>query len=89
MPLTIADESLNDLRMDETEARAEIACRLFDAGKLTLWPAAKLAGLSRPEMEGELRKRNIAIYRPSLADFADDMLAVEEMEREDQAYPSS
>ena len=80
MPLTIPDESLQDLQMDERDARIEIACRLFDAGKLALWPAAKLAGLSRPAMEGELRKRSIAIYRPTIADLADDLDAIEDLE---------
>ena len=47
----------------ERAARIEIACRLFGAGKLQLWPAAKLAGLSRAGMEDALGERGIPIYR--------------------------
>lgn len=59
--------------MTADEARIEIACRLFDAGKLALWPAAQLAQLSRTEFEEELHRRQIAIYRPSVADLKDDL----------------
>ena len=63
MPLIIPDDVLKELKMDEREARIEIACRLFDAEKLALWPAAQFAGLSRVEMEDELSMRKIPIYR--------------------------
>ena len=49
MPLTLSDELLKQAGMTADEARVEIACRLFDAGKLALWPAAQLAGMSRVE----------------------------------------
>jgi predicted HTH domain antitoxin len=63
--------------MTEREALIEIACRLFDAGKLHLWPAAQLAGLSRVEFEQQLVDRKIAIYRPTLEDLADGLAALE------------
>ena len=63
MALTLSDDVLRDLNMDERSARIEIACRLFEAGKLQLGPAAKLAGLSRVEMEVALDERRIPIYR--------------------------
>jgi predicted HTH domain antitoxin len=63
MALTLSDDILRDLKMDERAARVEIACRLFEAGKLQLWPAAKLAGLSRVQMEDALAERGIPIYR--------------------------
>jgi predicted HTH domain antitoxin len=44
-PLTIPDEVLRELHLDEREARIEFACRLFDAGKLPLIPAARLVQL--------------------------------------------
>ena len=47
MPVVIPDETLQQAGLTEREALVEIACRLFDAGKLPLWPAAKLAGMSR------------------------------------------
>lgn len=59
MPLTIPDDTLNDLKMDEREARIEIACRLFDADKLSKPAACRLTGLSRVEFEGELSKRGL------------------------------
>src|SRR3954471_5788726 len=59
MPLTISDEVLNQLKMDEREARIEIACRLFDAGKLSKPAACRFTGLSRVEFEGELSKRGL------------------------------
>ena len=39
--LTISDELLCESQMAEDEARVEIACRLFDAGKLTFPVAAR------------------------------------------------
>jgi predicted HTH domain antitoxin len=71
MPLTLSDDVLKQAGMSADEARIEIACRLFDAGKLDLWPAAQLAELSRAEFEAELMKRKIPIYRLTL----DDLLA--------------
>lgn len=68
MPVVIADEVLKAAGLTEREAKIEFACRLFDIGKLPLWPAAQLAGLSRVEMEDELARRNIPIYRPTVED---------------------
>ena len=79
MPLTIPDETLREAGLDEREALIEFACRLFDAGKLHLWPAAKLAGMTRIDFEHELKTRGIAAYRPTLEDIADDMAAFERL----------
>lgn len=73
MPLVISDAQLSAMRMDERQARIEIACRFVEAERLTLPGAAKLAGLSRAAMEGELRRRGIALYRPTLEDFQHDL----------------
>ena len=73
MTLTISDTTLKSAGMTEREMQIEIACRLFDAGKLALWPAAQLAGMSRGEFEDELALRNIAIYRPTLEDLELDL----------------
>lgn len=62
MPLTITDEELQAAGITAEEARLELACRLFQAGKLDLWPAAQLAGLSRVQMEEALLQRKIPIY---------------------------
>ena len=73
MTLTISDTTLKSAGMTEREMQIEIACRLFDAGKLALWPAAQMAGMSRGEFEDELALRNIAIYRPTLEDLELDL----------------
>lgn len=62
MPLTITDEELQAAGVSAEEARLELACRLFQAGKFDLWPAAQLAGLTRVQMEEALIKRKIPIY---------------------------
>lgn len=80
MPITISDETLQRMGMSADEARVEIACRLFDAGKLYLWPAAQLAGMSRVQFEGELMERKIPIYRPTLADLQAELKALDELE---------
>ncbi|QDV38359.1 UPF0175 family protein [Tautonia plasticadhaerens] len=80
MPLIISDEELREAGLDEREARIELACRLFDIGLLALWPAAKLAGFSsRAPFEGELRARDIPIYRPTVEDLHEDMATIERM----------
>jgi predicted HTH domain antitoxin len=79
MPLTIPDEILQQAGLSEREALIEIACRLFDAGKLPLWPAAKLAGLTRVEMEHELRSRKIPIYRPTSEDLIKELEALDRL----------
>ncbi len=76
MPVVIPDEALNEAGLSEPDALIEFACRLFDAGKLTLWSAAKLAGLGRGELEAELCLRKIPVYRPSPEDLAEDLDAL-------------
>jgi predicted HTH domain antitoxin len=63
MPVIISDETLQKAGLTEREALIEIACHLFDKGKLYLWPAAQLAGMSRGDFEEELMSRGIAPYR--------------------------
>jgi predicted HTH domain antitoxin len=79
MPVVIPDEVLREAGLSEREALVEIACRLFDAEKLALWPAAKLAGLSRVEFEDELRLRKIPIYRPTVEDLRKEMAAMDRL----------
>jgi predicted HTH domain antitoxin len=76
MPLLIPDELLIEAGLNENEALVEIACRLFDAGRLTLWSAARFAGLNRTAFEEELRARKIAIYRPTSDDLAEELTAL-------------
>jgi len=58
------------------EALVEFACRLFDAGKLTLPSAVRLAAMSRVAFEQELLSRRIPIYRPTLEDLEVDLEAL-------------
>jgi len=81
LTLSLSDELLQQAGMSAEEARIEIACRLFDAEKLALWPAAQLAELSRVQFEDELRRRKIPIYRPTLADLQSDLETLEQLEK--------
>jgi predicted HTH domain antitoxin len=65
--------------MSERDALIEFACRLFDAGKLRLWGAARLAGLSRVAFEDELLARHIPLARPDEGDLADDLAALDRL----------
>jgi len=58
---------------------SSFACRLFDAGKLTLPSAVRLAAMSRVAFEQELRSRRIPIYRSTLKDLEDDMEALKRL----------
>jgi predicted HTH domain antitoxin len=79
MPVTISDETLHEAGLSERELLVELACLLFDKERLHLWPAAKLARMSRVEFENELHARNIAIYRPTVEDLAHDMAALDQI----------
>jgi predicted HTH domain antitoxin len=74
MTITIPDNVAKEAGLTEPrQAQIEIACWLFDAERLDLWPAAQVAGLSRVEFEAELHRRDIAIYRPTLEDIRQDI----------------
>jgi predicted HTH domain antitoxin len=63
VPLTISDELLTDAGLSVNEARVEIACRLYDSGKLTMPQATRWAGLSRTEFEAALLERQLPLVR--------------------------
>jgi predicted HTH domain antitoxin len=44
MPLVISDDVLQAAGLSEREAKIEIACRWFDAGKLSIGHAARPRG---------------------------------------------
>jgi len=73
MPLTIPDQLLSEAGLSQRDARIEIACRLYDADKLTMAAATRWAGLSRVEFEEELLRRKIAISRPTTEDLKQDL----------------
>ena len=77
--ITIPDEVLKEAGLNPQEALVEFACRLFDAGRLTLHSAGKLAGLDRVGMEEALSQRKIPIYRPTLEDLAQDLQTLDRL----------
>lgn len=87
MPLVISDDVLNQADLTEREALIEFACRLFDAGRLSIGHAGRVVGLSEIEMEAELAKRDIPRYRYTSEMFDQDIVALKAMEgwrREDR-----
>ena len=79
MPVVISDETLKQAGLTEREALVEIACHLYDPGRLALWPAAKLAGLRRVDFEQELINRKIPVYRYTEQGLADDLAALDRL----------
>lgn len=81
MPVVISDAVLRQAGLTENEALLEIACRLFALGRLDLWPAAQLAGLSRAEFERALGARGIPVYEPSIEDLEADLATLEKLRK--------
>ena len=79
MPLTIPDSLLTEAGFSERDARIEIACRLFDAGKLTMPAATRWAVLSRTEFEEELLRRKLPLNRPTSEDLKQDLETLERL----------
>lgn len=80
MPLTISDEVLRQAGLSECQARIELACLLLDQGRLALWPAARVAGLSRGAFERELIARSIPVYRMTRQEFERDLRSLRDFE---------
>lgn len=81
MPLTIPDDVLRAAGMTESQAKVEIACRLFDAGKLTIGHAAALAALPEAEFEAELQARQIPRHRLEATDLRQDVATLQRLGR--------
>ncbi len=73
MPLVIDDETLRAAGLTEREARIELACRLFESGRLELWPAAQFCGLDRIDFIQELGKRKIDGFRYGPEELRQDL----------------
>lgn len=73
MPLVISDETLSTLKLNEREARIEIACHLFGAGKMTMVQARRFAMMERIEFEEELKTRGIPAYVVTAEGLASDL----------------
>ena len=63
MAVTIPDQLLAEAGLSEHDARLEIACRLYDAGKLTMPQATRLAEISRVDFETALLERGLPLLR--------------------------
>lgn len=63
MPVTVPDQLLSEAGLSEADAKLEIACRLYDAGKLTMPQATRWAGISRSEFESALLERHLPLVR--------------------------
>ena len=63
MPVTVPDQLLSEAGLSEAEAKLEIACRLYDAGKLTMPQATRWAEISRSEFESALLERHLPLVR--------------------------
>lgn len=79
MTISIPDDILKQAGLTERDALIEFACRLFDADKLDLNTAGRLAGLQRVEFESELRARNLATVHYSVADYEQDRKTISEL----------
>uniref|UniRef100_A0A7C2NW29 UPF0175 family protein n=1 Tax=Schlesneria paludicola TaxID=360056 RepID=A0A7C2NW29_9PLAN len=82
MPLHITDEELKAAGLTAETARVELACRLFQAGKLTKVQARRLAGLGRLDFEDELIARKIPVYAVTEESWAEDLKAVKLWDRD-------
>ena len=79
MPLTISDLVLEQAGLTEGEARLEIACRLFQSYRLSLWQAAQCAGLARVEMEAAILRRGIALYEVTEEQLHNELAAMDRL----------
>jgi predicted HTH domain antitoxin len=73
MPLVIDDEVLKKAGLSEQEARVELAVRLFEIGRLELWPAAQVAGMPKMDFVFELGSRGIDALRYGVDELNKDI----------------
>ncbi|GMU20135.1 MAG: hypothetical protein AMXMBFR13_02340 [Phycisphaerae bacterium] len=71
--LSIPDDVLKQAGITERDAAVELACLFFETGRLSLFFAARLAGLSQAQFEEVLLDRKIPIYRYSEEDLQHDL----------------
>ena len=61
--LDIPDDVLKREGLTAKQMQIEVACRLFDAQKLSKFEASQLCGLTRDEFNSELLARKLPIIR--------------------------
>jgi predicted HTH domain antitoxin len=71
--LHIPEDILEQAGLSEHQALLELACHLFQTGRLDVFLAAKLAGMSQPDFEDILLDRNIPLYRYTEHDLRSDL----------------
>ena len=79
MPMTIDDELLEAAGFTELDARIEVACRMYDAEKLSMSQARRWSGLSRVEFECALIDRGLPVYKVTQQDMDEDMATLEKL----------
>jgi predicted HTH domain antitoxin len=82
MPVTIPDETVREAGVSERDMLIEIACRLFDADKLSKPAASRLAGLSRIEFENELVSRSLPIIHIDEEYMRQELHSLEQLRRD-------
>ena len=63
----------------EREVLIDMACRLYDGGKMDMWPAARSVGLTRDEFQQELHNRGLPIFRYTEEHLRQDLDALRKM----------
>jgi predicted HTH domain antitoxin len=61
--VTIPDRLRLEAGLSEADAKLEIACRLYDAGKLTMPQATRWAEVGRVQFETALLERQLPLIR--------------------------
>ncbi len=79
MALMIPDSVLGQAGLSEDEARVEIACRLFELHRLSVWQAAQYACLTRVEMEAQLLQRGIFLYEVTEEQLSAELRAMDRL----------
>jgi predicted HTH domain antitoxin len=80
MPIVIPNELLTEAGLSEREALLEIACRLYDAGKLTMPQATRWAGVTRVELESALLERGLPLVRIDERYWRQEVEALEQLQ---------
>jgi predicted HTH domain antitoxin len=78
MTIEVPDQELGSFHLTSDEARIELACGLYAAGKVSLGRAAKIAGIPYVTFMGELGKRKIC-RNYGVEDLEHDIKVVEEL----------
>ena len=83
LTIDIPDEVVARENLSDATIRIELACRLFDAQKLSKAEACRLAGMDRMDFEEALIARGLPVLRYNAEMFAQDLAAVEKMRQQD------